>query len=200
MTAPWEALIVALSVVAVIQAIVLVGLLQRSSGVVDQINALFASVRLSDLFKGLPVGTYVPDFPPAKLVHGDGLWMGGKPLLILFAEPDCEPCDQLLRDLCSATQPLPWVTPLLVVSKSGAADLLCRPSGWTVLQQDHGRWTRAFDVSATPFAYVLDRARTVVAAGIPNSREDLAALASRIVTPAGVEGLPVTAGRTATSA
>lgn len=116
-------------------------------------------------------------------------------MLILFAEPDCEPCDQLLRDLCREQDRLPWVTPVMIVSEASDADLLCRPRGWSILKQEHGVWTREFNVSATPFAYVLGPDRTVVASGIPNSRADLVALTSKLAIPDHVEALPVGAAR-----
>lgn len=79
MTAGWMALVISLCVVVVGQGVILFAVLKRSSGVVDQIDALFSSVRLSDLFKPLPVGTYVASLPPAQVVQGASL---GRPAAI----------------------------------------------------------------------------------------------------------------------
>jgi peroxiredoxin len=133
---------------------------------------------------GLPLGTPASAF---KLPRPDGRLLAldefrGQRVLLVFSDPDCEPCAELAPDLERIHRQSAARLAVLMVSRGTAeanTSMIAR-HGLTfpvVLQQ---RWevSRAYGIVATPVAFLLDE-RTVVAADVAVGRDAILALAAR---------------------
>jgi len=107
---------------------------------------------------GLPVGSPAPDFALPDLTgaaHALESWRG-QHLLLVFFDPDCRFCLDLLPDLASVPSAMP-----VVVVATGSADRIRALAeehdlSCTVLLQHENEVSRRFGVFGTPAAYWVD--------------------------------------------
>ena len=121
----------------------------------------------------------------------------GRRVLLVFSDPECGPCNQLLPDLEQAHRRSPELN-ILMVSRGEAeanrAKVTQHALTFPVLLQRRWEVCRDYATFATPVGYLIDqdgRIATALAAG----REAILALASRVVgeerRPAHTEGTGV---------
>lgn len=146
---------------------------------------------------GLPIGVQAPEF---EAIAPDGstrtladLRQRGKPVLLLFAEPGCGPCRELLPDIKRwQSDHLPDLTIALITA--AAADKLPLPSA---LRQREQQISRAYQVGGTPVAILIrpDGAIASAQARGPQEIRDLLRQALALGRPsAGRQPLPTTNG------
>jgi malonyl CoA-acyl carrier protein transacylase len=103
----------------------------------------------------------------------------GDNAVLVFLGADCPPCRALADDLRAARPPYLPSTLVLVVDEGREATAVIEGIDTEVIYQ-HGREvSQAFNSSATPHAFVIDRGGTVVATGTPNT---LSALRELVVS------------------
>jgi peroxiredoxin len=137
---------------------------------------------------GLPAGTPAPDFTLPAL-EGGTLSLEqfrGRPVLLVFSDPHCGPCNQLAPELEQAHRRGGEMQILMVsrgdwVANAAKADehKLTFPNGL----QKQWEISRAYGMFATPIAYRIDAAGVIageVAAGV----EPIRALLARAAAPA----------------
>jgi peroxiredoxin len=133
---------------------------------------------------GLPLGTPASAF---KLPRPDGRPLAldefrGQRVLLVFSDPDCEPCAELAPDLERIHRHSPARLAVLMVSRGSveANEAMIARHGLTFPVGLQQRWevSRAYGICATPVAFLLDE-RTVVAADVAVGRDAILALAAR---------------------
>ena len=100
--------IAALALAVVVDTALVLLLLGRYGTVLRRLDQLTAGVRTATApgpSAGLPVGTPAPEFEVAgaggRPVSLAGLLSAGRPLLLVFSDPECGPCQSLLPDFAS---------------------------------------------------------------------------------------------------
>jgi methylamine dehydrogenase accessory protein MauD len=112
--------------------------------------------------EGLPVGTQAPDFELSGL-YGETLTLeslraAGKPVMLLFTDPGCGPCNALMPDIGSWQQEHAEELTLALISRGepeeNRAKMTEHGLQHVLLQQD---WevSEAYKVNATPSAVVV---------------------------------------------
>ncbi len=176
MSTAWIVAFVVQWVVVLATAVVVIGLLKRTAGALEQAEAtLAAPVSLG----GIPIASRAPDFT----VYGaTGLQSGAAtltaeelvdgPTILLFMEQHCPPCRQLAAEIGASLDPANRVRLCVVLDEEdGAPDWL--PDDVPVVYQRGRAVSRAFENSASPQAYLLDLDRIVLAKRIIRSIDDL---------------------------
>ncbi|MEV6278863.1 hypothetical protein [Nocardia sp. NPDC051832] len=173
MSWPWITVLIAVSVVVVIQSVILLGLLTRIGPLLERLGDELGEPTLPS------VGELVPDL---ALTHTDGHPISTRdlprPSLMVIVDPHCGHCDRLLAALGA---PLP--SGLVVIADSspaGRAQVANLPQWVSTFYQDDEILTRTMKIGATPAAVTLDHDLRVAAATHPSSVADLQALATAI--------------------
>jgi methylamine dehydrogenase accessory protein MauD len=137
---------------------------------------------------GLPVGTEAPAFELPGLdgvpVTLDALRAPGRPVLLVFTDPDCGPCTALLPDLGRWQHDHADVFTMAVVSRGSADANQAKAEEHNVarvLLQDDREVALEFDCPATPTAVLVDADGRIAsrAAPGPDSIHRLVAEATR---------------------
>ncbi len=147
-------------------AVLLAALLWKARETQADRRALAASRRPS----GLPVGERAPAFhlpgPSGGSVSLTDLRADGKPLLLVFADPKCEPCDQLIDHVARWQGALrERLTIAVLVAGADAAD----PAHWTaagvanVLLDPGGSAYERYGPLGTPSAIAIESADGTIA-------------------------------------
>jgi peroxiredoxin len=110
---------------------------------------------------GLPVGTHAPDFRLTR-VDGGELSLDDyreKSLLLVFSDPECGPCNQLMPELERVHRRSPDLQ-VLMVSRGDREANLAKGSehGITFPMVLQRKWeiSREYGIFATPVAYLID--------------------------------------------
>ena len=141
---------------------------------------------------GLAVGSRAPvvsvndlDGKPVDL----GRWVGKKPVLLEWWATWCEQCDALLPRLQAARaevgNQVEFVAVNVAVNQSPEKVrrfVAAHAVPWTVLYDDEGESTRAYEAPATSYVVIVDRAGRVAYTGIGGDQQFLAAL-RRVANP-----------------
>ncbi len=168
---PLVATIGGLSMLAVAQAVLLVLLLRRHGQVLAQLD----DVVEAEPAAGLPVGTDAPEFELPDLV-GEPVTLAalrepGLPVLLLFSDPACGPCERLLPEFGRWQQRWADELTLAVVSNAGLEQNRASASEHglgLVLSQEKHTVSLAYGALGTPMAILVDpdgRIASPVAAG-----------------------------------
>jgi peroxiredoxin len=110
---------------------------------------------------GLPAGTLAPTFRLPSLSGGEVALedFRGRPLLLVFSDPTCEPCDRLATELEGVHQRLTGLQ-VLMISRgdrdANRAKVLRHGLTFPVVLQRHWEISRAYGMFATPIAYLID--------------------------------------------
>jgi peroxiredoxin len=133
---------------------------------------------------GLTAGTPAPGF---RLTRADGGELGldefrGQKVLLVFSDPACGPCNQLMPQLERAYR-AGLRGEVLVVSRGSAeanrAKVAEYELSFPVALQRHWEISRAYAMFATPIGYLIDE-HGVIAADVAEGAEAILALASRL--------------------
>ena len=172
MSPAWQALVIALWLVVLVQVALLLALYR-------QVGIVYLGSRSARARDGLDLLREAPEWEAddhrgARVCSAN---LRGRPLLLVFAEPNCGPCQQLMPELKSFADRHREDLSVVVV---GAADdrvnrqmadryLLDSP----VVSQVDRSLASLFNVSATPFIYFIDSQGVVREKGIVNGQEQL---------------------------
>jgi hypothetical protein len=125
------------------------------------------------LSTGLPAGV---EAPPLGAVDEE---LRGNRRLVVFVDPDCGACDELVPALQQAVHDLRFPFTVLVDRGDGAND----PSAWRTridrvrwVHEDGGSLSDAYDVDVTPTAFLVDEGGVIVAGGPAATMDDVLAL------------------------
>ena len=117
---------------------------------------------------GLPIGSVAPSFDLPLLSGGrtslELLLKHGKPLLLLFSDPNCNPCNALLTDIASWEQKFPEKFVPVLISRGSLADNQAKvaPYGLKyVFIQKNNEVAEAYLDNATPSALVVGEDGTI---------------------------------------
>jgi len=138
--------------------------------------------------RGLAAGTPAPDFELPDL-QGK-LWslrdFSGKRVLLVFAAPDCVPCDELAPDLVDLHDRKRADLEIVMIVRGDLEENLAKASAhgfrFPVLVQKGWQVSKRYARFATPVAYVIDGQgllATDIAAGPPAIRRLIAAAVPR---------------------
>jgi hypothetical protein len=183
MSVPWVVAFVSLWVLVILTAVVVVGVLRRISGVLEQAEARLRSSDSGFALGGIPVASRVPEF---RVFQGNGsnggshevMWADliDAPTILLFMDQDCEPCRQVANEVDAAIDELKGVRFLVVLNEeAGRPQWL--PTRVPVVYERRQEVSQAFENTATPQAYLLDPSRLVLAKRVIGSLSDLRELA-----------------------
>ena len=138
---------------------------------------------------GPQIGASAPRLAGPLFGGGDVNLGPGRPALLLFISPHCDPCLKLLPELRSFVQEQPGFSPHLVCQGTEAeVDALTNlfRIDVPIVVDPQGRITKSvFAINTTPFGLALDEDWVVRSKGIPNQYEHLEALVHFQVTPQG---------------
>lgn len=132
---------------------------------------------------GLPVGTEAPFFRLPRLEGGELslLDFRGKSVLVVFTDPDCEPCVALSPQLQAASDAVPDLEIVLISRGEPAANAAhVAESGikLPVVLQRQWEVSREYGMFATPIAYLVDEWGMIAAEVAVGGEEILSLLAS----------------------
>jgi hypothetical protein len=104
--------------------------------------------------------------------------------LILFAHPDCKPCNGLVAEMAPASA-LGRLPPLVLITRDDGIGGLARwqrylsadSSQVWIVTEDGEAVSKQFSVSVRPYAFAVDETGHIVASGVPNSVDDLTLMA-----------------------
>jgi hypothetical protein len=180
----WVAVLLAQTALVLLLAVVVLGQLRRVAVVLEAAEAALRSQAAPPAAPGLAPGATVPAFA-ARDPAGAPLAAaapGGSPAVYLFVSGDCDACEPLLAELAGVADPLGGVR-LVLVADPVAVE---RPTAGRVdallVRQERGEVAAAFQATATPSAFAVDAAGTVVDARVVNTLAHLREL-SRGLAP-----------------
>ena len=179
MTTPWIIAFCVLVAVVVVEALALIGVQGRVSAAIARVEGFLSTADLDERFRGLDAGVLAPAIPARRVAGPPVRLQEGSATLLVFTEAGCDPCDALVRDIQSHPEPLPGVRGVFVTSSTARHDIPSLPEHWTVLTQEDRQASLAYQVTAVPYAYVIDESGKIVAGKIPNSVNDLIKLCSQ---------------------
>ncbi|MCZ7590048.1 MAG: hypothetical protein M5U27_14585 [Gaiella sp.] len=180
MSTPWIVAFLALVGLVVLETIVLVGLLRRVSGALEQVEARLATASALPEVAGVTPGSVVPDFSvtdeAGRNVHSSALVSGAT--IFLLVASDCSACKYLARELEGVGDAVDGM-PLYVLMQNSPASGHTRYGGGTVLYDAGLEAARAFRSAATPVAFLVDHGGFVLDRTIPDSLADIQKLVAR---------------------
>lgn len=210
-TVAWVAKVSALQVlmvvvVAIVFALlavegwVLVHLLQQNGRLLLRLDALESSVQTGQpviptvaggrLGAGLPVGAMAPSFDLPD-VHGmrmtlAALMSSGKPVMLLFSNPDCGPCNELLPEIGRWQREQEKKLTFALVTRGDVVGNRAKSDEHGirhVLLQENREVAQAYQASATPSA-VLVRPDGAIGSPLVMGAEAIRSLVIQTVNPA----------------
>jgi uncharacterized membrane protein YphA (DoxX/SURF4 family)/peroxiredoxin len=156
--------VVALAGVVALQGWVLLQLLRQQGRIVlrlDAVEALAGGINAGDR-PGLPVGAPAPAFalpdPWGATVALDELLARGRPVLLLFADPGCGPCNEVFGDIARWQRDWRHALTIAVVSAGSAEANRAKATEHGlahVLVQERREVAAAYATTATPSAVVV---------------------------------------------
>jgi methylamine dehydrogenase accessory protein MauD len=136
---------------------------------------------------GLPVGSPAPAFALEDLdgeeVTLDGLRASGKPVMLLFTDPNCGPCAELMPEVSRWQQQYAEQLTISVVGRGTAAENSAEVSEHgveNVLLQEDWEVADAYELEATPGAVVVSP-EGVVGSPLAHGPDDVEALFAQAV-------------------
>lgn len=167
---------------------VLVVLLYRQFGLI------YIGSRGRVALTGLAVGATAP--ARAQLVmanrHFEWDWNTrnpGRGTLVIFGQPACTLCETLTPQLNGFADKWARVADLLFVERGplpdGPTHDPANRTQWMYAEDPHGELSQAFDIEATPYAFVVSSTREVLAKGIVNEMRDVEGVLSLAMTSQG---------------
>lgn len=181
MSGPWIAAFLALTIVVLILAIVVIGLMHRTITTMRSIEFSLAPVHSNF---GPQVGSLAPPMPPTPGV-GEPLESAPAWSLTVFLEIGCDPCRVLALDI----QRHDWDGGVRNILISDDPQLVQphKLPGWTVQIDSSGETSHAWGVTGTPAAFLTDPAGRIRSATHPNTSSDLRRIL-RLVSEAKLSG------------
>jgi peroxiredoxin len=157
---------VVLFALVVLEGWLLINLLHQNGRLLTRLEALEARLGLpvagSAATGGLPVGTQAPDFRLSDLrgaeVTLESLSAAAKPVVLIFTDPDCGPCTELLPDVRNWQRQRQGEVTIAVISGGSADEVAAQATEYgltNVLLQHNHEITNAYEARSTPSAVVV---------------------------------------------
>jgi thiol-disulfide isomerase/thioredoxin len=174
MSGAWIAAFAALWLTVLVLGFGVLGILRRFGAVLEE-----AEKRLVTQEFGAPLLSVTDDFQLYDERGRIALARGTitQPTLLLFVEPGCGPCRDLIDQLKGVADAIDHVPFAVVIEDSRRARSVKIPSALRVLYDRDGEAFRVFRNLATPQAYVVDEGGVVLARRVPTSVLDLSEMA-----------------------
>lgn len=187
MSGLWVVAFMMLWLLVIVLSVIVLGLLRRVAPLLVQLDYSLRRFGPDLEVRGLSAGEKVPTFEildnKGKRVRlGDSLLL---PAVFLFVDSGCEPCQQLTKEL--EEQASVFIgTRLYVVAENSSGYERLQNRGLTVLEQDRGQASIAFQQTAFPQAFAVDGERQIVASAVTDSLDDI----KRLIREVGADGQP----------
>ena len=142
---------------------------------------------------GLRKGQTAPSFDLPE-VHGRTVALDsyrGRPVLLVFTLPDCQPCDEVAARVASLCRDQPEHGAALIMISRGDPDLVKRKVyehglRCTVVTQRGWEVSKKYGIFEAPVAFFVDE-RGVIARDVARGFDEVAALADEVLTRPGKE-------------
>jgi peroxiredoxin/uncharacterized membrane protein YphA (DoxX/SURF4 family) len=149
--------------------------------------------------RGLPIGSPAPSFSLSGL-HGetltlDSLRMSGKPVVLIFTDPNCGPCNALLPELGAWQRDYSSELMFGILSRGTVDENRAKSVEhglFNVLLQKDGEVADAYQAEGTPSAVIVDADGTI-ASGVAGGADAMRALISRTAGVSAPAAAPVLA-------
>ena len=174
----------------------LFGVLRQNGRLLTRLNAVEARLAAAGLApsengahrtSGLPVGSPAPAFALDDLdgegVNLDGLRARGKPVMLMFTDPSCEPCTELLPDVGRWQQQYAGKLTIALVGRGTIAENSAEASEHgveNVMLQEDWEVADAYEVDATPGAVVVSP-EGIISSPVAQGPDEVEALLARAV-------------------
>lgn len=180
MTPGWAAVLIAVSLVSILNSVLILGLLRMRPATAHQASQSSPALGLEP---GERIGGFAVVSDDGRLLASADLF-GPGPAILLLLEPDCEPCHLLNAQLTSAVA---WtdadVRLLVAVPDDGPSDAVVpHMDNVQVVRYKLRSVPNALRTNVSPNAFLVDRGGTVLDRAIPQTLEDLNLLATSIRT------------------
>lgn len=176
MSSAWIAAFVVTWVVFLAMATIVLGMLKRTASVLERAEALLVS---QGGLGGVTVGSVIRPF---EACESDGTPVDSSdlikiPTIVLFLEPGCGTCRQLVEQLDGVGDAIDGVPLVVVMDDTTAGHAYPFPAGLRVIYQPDGVVSRVFENIATPQAFVVDVGGFVMDRRAANSLAELRMMA-----------------------
>lgn len=176
---PSDALLIGLGALSLVNSALIIVLFR-------QVGLAYLGYRPARSRDGLPEGMSVPSWEATDALgerySRDSLL--GSPAMILFAEPDCAPCQETMKQVAAHRRELPADVRILVVGTGddevNLAFLAEHGLDVPILKHWRRELARTFRVLATPFGFGIDAAGVVRWRGFVNGQQQLQELAATV--------------------
>jgi len=178
------------------QWLFLFGLLKQNGRFLARLNAVEERLAAAGLAPsengiqstgGLPVGAPAPAFALEDLggeeVTLDGLRARGKPVMLMFTDPSCEPCMELLPDVGRWQQEYAGKLTIALVGRGTVAENSAEATAHrveNVLLQEDWEVADAYEVDATPGAVVVSP-EGIIGSPVAQGPDEVGALVAQAV-------------------
>lgn len=173
----WVAALAVLWLLVLFVAFIVLGLLRQLSYANWRIEQLAATMPSRIRRDGLSPGRSAPEFTLPAADGGEVSLsdFAGRRVLLVFTQPGCGPCEQIVPALNDLERRGPVRTVVisngeLAATRAWAAEHVAL---FPVLSQEHFRVSRQYEVFATPFAFAVDERGRIAAKGIVNTGEHI---------------------------
>jgi thiol-disulfide isomerase/thioredoxin len=165
----------------------------------DQLEVVINNSGLGQIqaASGLSIGSPAPSFelPRASgdLLSLDGMLEAGKPILLIFSDPKCAPCDALLPDIAHWEREYSDELAIALVSRDSKGSQSSKYELKNVLIQQNREVAEAFHAQATPSA-VLIKADGSIGSNVVMGSQAIAELIAKATGTLAPIPLPVMPG------
>lgn len=178
MTGPWVLAFTVVCAAQVICIILVLGLLRRTNGVLERVEARLSTAPLGDL-EGFSPGQSVPN---TRLQMTDGVTTSSSQLfaqqitVVVFLSSSCEACDTLRQEMRASG----WnaTGAQLLVAQSDTAIRIGGAS--TLVEESSENLAGMLGVMIYPLAYLIDQRGIILGRDIPSSMESLESLITSV--------------------
>lgn len=179
MTWPWVIAFVGLWIFVLVLGVIVLGLVRRVSTFLETAESRALGLDVPADFGGLVPGDQVPRF---EVWERDGTKVDSSalvaaPVVLLFIDPGCGPCEDLARLMEASGQWSDGTRYVIITEDTEDATTFRFPPGATVLYQRGRSVSTAFKNIAAPQAFAL-AGNVVVGKAVPESIEALSRLAA----------------------
>lgn len=181
MTAPWIALVAALWAIVFVLGLLVLGLLNRASTLLDRVQEALERGDLGGQMvgRGLSAGSPLPMFT-GRTPSGDSVTntdLRGFPAVVLFLDPDCRPCRAIASQLREGPARLDGARLVVVMRNAEEAHSMGLGESPTIVFEPDNSVSMGFETAVTPNAFAVSADGRIVARRIPGSADDLVELA-----------------------
>jgi thiol-disulfide isomerase/thioredoxin len=176
MSGPWIAAFVCLTVLVMLLALMVLGVMRRMVGVLERAERMLANE-----LDGISLLSAVPTF---EVIDRAGQIVSSQQILketslLLFLESGCAPCRAIASDLAESNGLIGSLPLIVVAGEEGLDDDFKLSPKIAVVRQRNREVARLFKSVATPHAFVVDEDGVVLDRVIPGARRDLERMAER---------------------